>query len=450
MTSTQRKLNINVGINTTGYLGNAWKYRSGSRHDITDPDYYRRLTELAHKGLFDAVFFSDHPALMTDPNGRPFHTIDPLILCTALAAQVPDIGFVATMSSTYNSPYNLARRTQSTDIISGGRLIVNIVSSFNPNVAANFGSDPLPPRSERYAKASEFLDVAKKLWASWDPARDGDVPEGRFWDATSAHTIDHHGAHFTVKGPLNVPRGPQGHPVIAQAGASEGGIDLAARHGEIIYCNILSRPAGQAFGRKVRDRAISLGRDPSGIRIVPGLVAILGETHAEALRKHELFSGTGSEDGLIARFVKDHGIDPNGFDPDAVLNAEDFIPDPNRQQAVGMGLGLSDLLTHEKLTARQAVRRSEGHHRLVLGTPEEVADAIIDFWADGTVDGYTLQPPRAPDDIEEFVEKVVPILQDRGVYRRRYEEKTIRERYGLPLPDSVAAIHQSAVASATR
>ncbi|MGV1793028.1 NtaA/DmoA family FMN-dependent monooxygenase [Rhizobium sp. A37_96] len=434
MTSAKRQLHLNVGINTTGYLANAWRYRTGDRHDINNPEYYRRLTELAHRGLFDAVFFSDHPALMTDPNGRPFHTIDPLILCTALAAQVPDIGFVATMSSTYNSPYNLARRTQSADIISGGRLIINIVSSFNPNVAANFGAAPLPPRSERYAKASEFLDVAKRLWSSWDPAREGEIPDDRFWDAASAQTIDHSGDYFTVKGPLNVPVGPQGHPVIAQAGASEGGIDLAARHGEIIYCNILSRPAGQAFGKKVKDRAVAFGRDPSGIRIVPGLVVILGKSRDEALRKHELFSGTGSEDGLIARFVKDNGIDPDGFDPDAVLDAERFIPDANRIQAVGMGLGLSDLLAHEKLTARQAVRRSEGHHRLVLGTPEEVADAIIDLWADGTVDGYTLQPPRAPDDIEEFVANVVPILQDRGVYRTAYEQETIRDRYGLPYP----------------
>lgn len=301
-------------------------------------------------------------------------------------------------------------------------------------MAANFGSAPLPPRSERYAKASEFLDVAKKLWASWDPAREGHVPDERFWDAGSAHAIDHEGDHFTVKGPLNVPRGPQGHPVIAQAGASEGGIELAARHGEIIYCNVLSRPAGQAFGKKVRDRAAALGRDPKGIRIVPGVVVILGETKEEALRKHELFSGAGSEDGLIARFIKENGIDPHGFDPDAVLDADRFIPDPNRLQAVGMGLGLFDLLTHEKLTARQVVRRSEGHHRLLIGTAEEVADALTDLWEDGTVDGYTLQPPRAPDDIEEFVNKVVPILQDRGVYRSRYEEQTVRERYGLPFP----------------
>ncbi|MDO1583837.1 NtaA/DmoA family FMN-dependent monooxygenase [Rhizobium oryzicola] len=435
MTETKRRLNLNVGINTTGYLANAWKYRTGDRHDINDPAYYRRLTELAHRGRFDAVFFSDHPALLTDPLARPFHTLDPLILCTTLAAQVPDIGFVATITSTYNSPYNLARRVQSLDIVSGGRLIVNVVSSFNPNVAANFSNAPLPPRSERYPRAIEFLDVAKKLWASWDPRREGEVPPDRFWDASSAHTIDHEGQFFHVRGPLNVPRSPQGHPVIAQAGASEGGIELAACHGEIIYCNILSRPAGQAFAKKVKDKAIEVGRDPSGIRIVPGLVAIIGETREEALRKHELFSGTGSEDGLLARFAKENGIDPATFDPDAVLDAERFVPDQNRQWAVGMGLGLSDLLTHEKLTARQAVRRSEGHHRLVLGTPEEVADQIIDLWEDGTVDGYTLQPPRAPDDIEEFVEKVVPILQDRGVYPREYEGRTIRDRYRLPYPD---------------
>jgi FMN-dependent oxidoreductase (nitrilotriacetate monooxygenase family) len=434
MSIQTRRMNLNVGLNSTGYLANAWKYRSGDRHDINDPAYYRRLAEIAHKGLFDAVFFSDHPALMTEPLGRPFHTIDPLILCTTLAAQVPDIGFVVTISSTYNSPYNFARRVQSLDIVSGGRLIVNIVSSFNPNVAANFGSAALPPRNERYARASEFLDVAKKLWSSWDPRREDDVGSDRFWDSASAVAIDHDDAFFQVRGPLNVPRGPRGHPVIAQAGASDGGIDLAARHGEIIYCNILSKPAGRAFGNKVRQRAVSLGRDPAGIRIVPGLVVILGESREEALRKHELYSGTGSEDGLLQRFVGEHGLDPDGFDPDAVLDYERFVPDPNRQQAVGMGLGLSDLLQHEKLTARQAVRRSEGHHRLLLGTAEEVAEEMIDLWEDGTVDGYTLQPPRAPDDIIEFVDKVIPILQDRNVYPRQYEGRTIRERYGFSYP----------------
>jgi FMN-dependent oxidoreductase (nitrilotriacetate monooxygenase family) len=436
MAQPQRRLNLNIGINPTGYLHEAWRYRSGTRHDIADPNYYLRLTRLAHRGVLDAVFVSDMPLLRATQDSRPSQIIDPLILATALTSQVPDIGFVATVSASFNSPFNLARRAQSVDIMSGGRLIINIVSNFVPEVAANFSKDPLPPRNVRYPRAVEFMEVAKKLWASWDPRREGEVPEDQFWDASSAHTIDHDGEYYHVRGPLNVPRGPQGYPVIAQAGASEGGIDLAARHGEILYTNVLSGPAGRALGNKVRRLAASYGRDPSAIRIVPGLVPIIADSRKEALRMHELFSGAGSEDGLLARFAKTHGIDPADFDPDAPLDAERFRPDPNRIQALGFTLGLVDLLTHEKLTAREAVRRSEGNHRLVLGTAEEVADQIIELWADGSVDGYTVQPPRAPDDIQEFVEKVIPILQDRGVYPRAYKEgETIRDRYRLPYPD---------------
>jgi len=434
MAQTKRRLNLNVGINGTGYLAHGWKYRSGSVKDVADPEHYLRAARIAHKGVFDAVFVSDMPLLRLGRDAKPGQTIDPLILAMAITAQVPDIGFIATVSSTFNSPFNLARRAQSVDIMSGGRLVVNIVSNFVPEVAANFGRDPLPPRDVRYPKAAEFLDVAKRLWSSWDRRREGEVPEGQFWDSSSAHTIDHDGDHFFVRGPLNVPRGPQGYPVIAQAGASEGGIDLAARHGEVLYANVLSRGAGQALGKKVRDRAASYGRDPSAIRLMPGLVAIIGENRAEALRKHELYSGAGSEDALLARFAQAHGIDLADFDPDAPLDPEHFVPDPNRTQALGFTLGLVDLLSHDRLTAREAVRRSEGNHRLVLGTPEEIADQIIDHWEDGTVDGYTLQPPRNPDDIEEFVVKVVPILQDRGVYPREYEGGTMRDRYGLPEP----------------
>lgn len=433
-TRRDRQLNLNIGINTTGYLVTAWPFRTGDRHDINDPEYYLRLTELAHRGRLDAVFLSDHPALMTDPKGRPFHTLDPLILLTYLAAKVPDIGLVATMSSTYNTPYNLARRTQSLDVTSGGRLMVNVVSSFSPTVAANFGDEPLPPREVRYARAEEFLEVVKKLWLSWNPAEEGEVPEDRFWDSASAPAIDHKGDHFSVKGPLNVPVSPQGYPVIAQAGASDRGLDFAARHGEIIYCNILSRPAGQAFRQKLVQRAETFGRDPATLRLVPGLVPVIADTHEAALRRHEKLAGVASEDELLALFARENGIDPDGLDPDAPLDAAQFVPDQNRVLAVGFTQGLVDLLTYESLTARQAVRRAAGHHRLVLGTPEQVADQIIDLWADGTVDGYTVQPPTAPDDIALFVEKVIPILQGRGVFRTEYAGDTLRQRYGLPHP----------------
>ncbi|MFD2249404.1 FMN-dependent oxidoreductase (nitrilotriacetate monooxygenase family) [Pseudochelatococcus lubricantis] len=434
MTTPQRQLNLNIGINTTGYGGRAWKVRSGSAADITDPAYYLRLAQLAHRGRFDALFLSDHPALMRDSGQRPLHTLDPLILLTFLAGQVPDIGLVATISTTYNSPYNLARRAQSIDVLTGGRLVVNLVSSFNPAVAANFGNEPLPPREVRYARAIEFVDVAKQLWSSWDPAESGEVPPDHFWDASAAHEIAHEGRFFSVRGPLNVPWGPQGHPVLAQAGASDRGIDFAALHGEIIYANVLSRPAGRAFGERLRNRARALGRDPAGIRIVPGVVPVVAESREAALRKHEILSGTGSEDGLLRRFAIESGLDLATFDPDAPLDPARFVPDQNRQWAVGMALGLSELLTHETLTPRQAVRRSEGHHRLVLGTPEDVADQLIDLWQDGTVDGYTVQPLVAPDDISLFVDKVIPVLQDRGVFRREYAGDTVRERYGLPFP----------------
>ncbi len=436
MTASARRLNLNVGINATGYLPGAWPYRAQRRHGLADPAHALQLARIAHRGVFDAVFVSDMPLLRPGPDSRPGHVLDPLILATALTAQLPDIGFVATVSSTYNSPFNLARRAQSVDIISGGRLMLNIVANFVPEVAANFGRDPLPPREQRYPRAIEFLDVAKKLWASWDPRRGRELADDEFWDWTTAHTIDHHGDYFDVRGPLNVPRGPQGHPVIAQAGASEGGIELAARHGEVLYANVLSRGAGQALRHKVNERARAVGRDPAGIRIVPGLVTIIGATREEALRKHELFSGTGSEEGLLKRFAQTHGLDLDRFDPDQPLDAESFVPDPSRIQALGFTLGLVELLRHERLSARQVVRRAEGNHRLVLGTAEDVAEQIIDLWADGTVDGYTLQPPRSPDDIEAFVDAVVPILQDRGVYPRHYEPgTTLRDRYRLPYPD---------------
>ncbi len=434
MTMPARQLNLNIGINTTGMGGHAWKQRTGSSADITDPAYYLRLAQIAHRGRFDALFLSDHPALMRDPRQRPLHTLDPLILLTFLAGQVPDIGLVATISTTYNSPYNLARRAQSIDVLTGGRLVINLVSSFNPAVAANFGNEPLPPREVRYGRAIEFVDVAKKLWASWDPAESGEVPPDHFWDTNAAHEINHEGRFFSVRGPLNAPWGPQGHPVLAQAGASDWGIDFAALHGEIIYANVLSRPAGKAFRERLDSRARALGRDPAGIRIVPGVVPIVAESREAALRKHEILSGAGSEDGLLRRFAAESGLDPAQFDPDAPLDPARFVPDQNRQWAVGMGLGLSELLTHETLTARQAVRRLEGFHRLVLGTPEEVAEQLIDLWEDGTVDGYTVQPLAAPDDISLFVDKVIPVLQDRGVFRREYAGDTVRERYGLPFP----------------
>lgn len=289
-----RRLFLTVCINSTGYVSGSHRLGAGSPLRFADYEHYLNATKIAHQGVFDAVFLSDHPALMTDPSQRPLHSLDPIVLFTALAAQVPDIGFELTASSTYNSPYNLARRVATLDAISGGRTIVNIVSSFNPAVAANFGSAPLPPRDARYRQAHEFMAVFNGLFESWE-LRASASPEAA-WDASGARRLDHKGEFYSVAGPLNVPVGPQGRPVIAQAGASNDGIDFAAAHGEIIYCALLSLQAAKEFGSEVRTRAQRSGRSRSAVKIVPGLVPVLGRTRKEALERHEAISETGSEE----------------------------------------------------------------------------------------------------------------------------------------------------------
>lgn len=436
--SYQRRLHLTVGINSTGYIGSSWSW-PGTRWDrFNDFEHYLRAARLAREGVLDAVFVSDHTALQKDPTTRPLHTFDPIVLFSALAGAVPDIGFVLTASSSYNSPYNLARRLASLDTISGGRLVWNVVSSFNPDIAANFGSAPLPARSERYRRADEFLDVVTKLWQSWDAP--GDIPPpGGLWNELTARPVEHHGEFFDVAGPLNVPVGPQGHPVISQAGASAAGVDLAAKHADLVYAALLSKPAARRYRDQLRERAAHHGRDPGSIRLLPGLVPVIGRTREEALRRHEALHASPGEDQLIADFVQRSGLAGRQVDPDAVLDPAWFAWTEDQFAPVGFIRAFADLAANEEITLRQAVRRYEGGHRLVVGTPEQVAEDILDWWRDGTVDGFTLQPPVLPDDLEWFVRLVVPLLQDAGAFPRSYEETTIRDRFGLPVPRSATA-----------
>jgi FMN-dependent oxidoreductase (nitrilotriacetate monooxygenase family) len=433
-----RRLHLAVGINSTGYLGSSWSWPGTRWNRFADFGHYLHVTRLAREGVLDAVFVSDHTALQHDNTSRPLHSLDPIVLFSALAAAVPDIGFVLTASSSYNSPYNLARRLASLDTVSGGRLVWNVVSSFNPDIAANFGSAPLPGRAERYRRADEFLTVVKELWLSWDTPGE-EPPPGGLWNERTARRIDHHGEFFDVAGPLNVPIGPQGHPVIAQAGASAAGIDLAAKHADLVYAALLTKEAARQYGDQIRERAGHHGRDSRAIRLLPGLVPVIGRTREEALRRHEALhgasgNGTSGEERLIADFVRRTGLSGRRLDPDDVLDPAWFAYDEDQAAPVGFVRVLADLAGTEEVTLRQAVRRFDGGHRLVVGTPEDVAATILDWWQDGVVDGFTLQPPVLPDDLERFVRLVVPILQAAGAHPRHYEEPTIRARFGLPVP----------------
>lgn len=422
------RLFLTAGINSTGYLAQSFRHGSGSPLRFADVGHYLACTRIAHAGRLDAVFFSDHPALMA-PSQRPLHSFDPLILVTALAAQVPDIGFELTVTSTFNAPYNLARQVASLDHVSGGRLICNIVSSFNPAIAANFGDAPLPGREARYRQAHEFMRVFGALLDSWS-LQEAATPD-RAWDEAGAKPIDHRGEFFTVAGPLNVPVGPQRRPVIGQAGASEAGLDFAAAHGEVIYCSLLALEAARAFSSDVRARAVRAGRKPRSLRVLPGLVPVLGRTRQEALERHDAVSGKGGEEGLLRSFAAEVGLPPR-FDPDAPLAEDLFRVSADQQRPVGFTQALADLARHERVTARQFVRRLDGGHRLVIGTPDDVAEDILRWWRSGAVDGFNIQPPILPDDLSDFVEQVIPRLQRAGVFPTAYRGRTMRERFGLP------------------
>lgn len=438
--SDRRRLFLSVAVNSTGSAGRSWAWPGTDWGRFSDWNHYLRSAQLAHDGVFDIVFVSDHPALQRDNTSRPLHSFDPTVLFAAVAASVPDIGFFLTASSSYNSPYNLARRLATLDHISGGRVIWNVVSSFNPDIAANFSSDPLPARADRYRRAGEFLEVVKKLWLSWDTPG-AETPTQTLWDEHTARSIDHHGEFFDVAGPLNVPIGPQGHPVIAQAGASQAGVNLAAKHADIVYASLLHEQAAFDYRAQLADAAVAHDRRPDDIRLMPGLTVILGETREAAYRKHEALHGHQGEDGLILDFLKHTAVldlDKHDVDPDKPLNPEWFSYTEDQFRPVGFVRTFAEITSLEEITPRQLVRRVEGGHRLAIGTPREVADDILRWWSSGAVDGFNIHIPVLPDGIAEFNREVIPLLQAAGAFPTSYDGSTIRERLGLRDPRLIA------------
>lgn len=296
-------------------------------------------------------------------------------------------------------------------------MIWNVVSSFDPAIAANFGAAPLPPRAERYRRADEFIEVVKKLWLSWDTPQ-GEAPEGRLWDETTARKINHHGEFFHVAGPLNVPIGPPGHPIISQAGGSDAGLDLAAKHADVVYAALLHKQAAFHYKAQLRERALAHSRDPDSIRLIPGLVVVLGETREEAYRKHEALHSEDGEEGLVRDFFKRAAFpDISSLDPDKPIDPALFSDTQDESRPVGFVRSFAELAEAEELTPRQLVRRVDGGHRLAVGTPRGVADTILDWWSSGAVDGFNIHIPVLPDGIAEFNRTVIPLLRPQGHFQ---------------------------------
>jgi FMN-dependent oxidoreductase (nitrilotriacetate monooxygenase family) len=375
--------------------------------------------------------------LFEDVAQRPAGVIEPLTLLTVLATATEHIGLIATASTSYNSPYNLARRFGSLDHISAGRAGWNIVTTAGAAAARNFGLDDAPAHAERYERAAEFLDVALKLWDSWeDDVYAGDKQAGIWGDNDKIHPPRHRGRFFSVEGALNVPRSPQGYPLLVQAGSSEDGKDFAARYAEAVFTAQQTLDDARSFYADLKARTKALGRDPDGIKVLPGIVPVIADTEAEARRREQEL------DDLIVpwhaqrRLAELLQVPVEQLALDAQLPA-DLPPVTHIQGAQSRYELIVELARRERLTVRQLIGRLGGGrgHRTFTGTPEQVADAIQSWFENGAADGFNIMPAVLPSGLELFVDHVVPLLRARGLFRTEYVPgQTLRERYGLPRP----------------
>ncbi len=436
-----RHLHLNVFLATTGHHEASWIYEKTQPERISNVDYYQEIAAIAERGKFDSLFLGDHPALGRGVKHRAQGRLEPFTLLSALAMSTERIGLIATASTTYMEPYNLARQFASLDHISSGRAGWNLVTTWNPDVTANFGADERVSHGDRYARAYEYLEVVTKLWDSWeDGARVIDRKSGVYADTSRIHPINHQGKYFKVRGALDLPRSPQGQPVLVQAGSSEDGRAFAAKYAEAIFTAQQDLGEAKDFYADVKGRARALGRDPTLITILPGLSPIIGSTLGEARALDEKLNDLIiPEVGLAHLSARFDNLDLSGYPLDAPVPLDAFPKPEALQGAQSRAQVIINLVNREKtLTLRQLLRRLAGArgHRVLAGTPELIADHIVEWVDNAAADGFNIMPPYLPGGLSDFVDHVVPILQKRGVFRRDYEGTTLRDHYGLSRPIS--------------
>jgi len=444
MSKAGRQLTLNLFIYPGGHHEAAWRYEESEPERVLDIRYYQELARKAEAAKFDAVFLADGPSLAENVRYSSRVRLEPVTWLTAIAAATEKIGLIGTASTTYNEPYNLARLFASLDHISGGRAGWNIVTTSDAGAAHNFGLPEHPPHGERYEKAREFLDVVTRLWDSWeDDALVADPRSGVFADADKVHRIDHVGKHYRVRGPLNVSRSPQGRPVYVQAGSSEDGRSFAAQFAEAIFTAHQTLASAQEFYADIKTRAVALGRRPDHLRVLPGISPFLGSTEAEAKRLEEEIDELIQPAASLDQLKRMIGVDLSGYDLDGPVPRH--IIDTNGPKGLASRFQLVvDIVDRENPTIRQLIRRLAGArgHRVVVGTPEHVANEIQSWFEQGAADGFNVMPPWLTGGFDAFVSEVVPILRKRGLFRQEYSGTTLRDHLGLPRPDSVFAAEQ--------
>jgi FMN-dependent oxidoreductase (nitrilotriacetate monooxygenase family) len=434
-----RQMHLNLFIHGRGHHEAAWRHPDASRLPLTDIRYYVEVAQKAEAGLFDSIFLADSLGVGEDVANAPRAWLEPITTLAALATATSRIGLIATCSTTYTEPFNLARQFASIDHMSGGRVGWNIVTTWLATASGNYGNQGPLSHAERYERAEEYMRVVTSLWDSWsDDAVLDDRTGGRYARADGLRMVNHRGPHYQVAGPLNMPRSPQGRPVFVQAGSSETGRRFAARYAEAVFTAQMEKATARDFYTDLKRLVAEEGRSPEHVLILPGLSPVIGSTDAEAQRKaRELDDLSDPEVGRKRLSGRFGGHDFSHLPLDKPLSPEDF-PDPATVEAARSRTEvIVGLVRREKPTLRQLLSYMAGArgHFVTIGSPERIADLMVDWFHDGAADGFNLMPPVLPAMLDVFVAEVVPLLQRRGLFRMAYEGNTLRNQYGLSRPD---------------
>lgn len=438
--SRDGKLRLGAFIPAAGHHVAAWRHPGVPADPGHDFRHYVRVVQAAERAKFDAVFLADNSAVIGGGDRKDVLSrtaaagfFEPVTLLSALAAVTERIGLIATVTTTYNEPYNVARKFVSLDHISGGRSGWNLVTSADPTEASNFGIDAHAAHDVRYARAEEFIDVVTGLWGSWEAdALVNDKVAGRKFDPEKLHVLDHQGAFYAVRGPLNIARSPQGHPIKVQAGSSGPGRALAARTAEVVFTAQQTVEGAREFYADLKARVAAFGRDPDDVKIMPGIFPVVGRTEAEAQAKYQqLQELIDPVVGLSLLQVLVGDFDLSGYPIDGPVPELPETENWKSRQSLVLDAARRNGLTLRQLYLHIAGARG---HRQVVGTPEQVADLMEEWFRTGAADGFNVMPPWLPGGLDDFIELVLPELRRRGLFRDEYEADTLRGNLGLPQP----------------
>ena len=434
--SRSRQMRLGAFMRPVSIHTAAWRYPGGTPDANFNFAHLKRFAQKLEQGKFDAFFMADHLAVLNMPiealkRSATVTSFDPSTLLPALAVVTERLGLIATASTTFDEPYHVARRFAALDHLSGGRAGWNVVTTSNPDAALNFGLEEHVEHGDRYKRGREFVDVVTGLWDSWaDDAFIRDVESGIYFDAEKMHVLNHKGPYFSVRGPLNVARPIQGWPVIVQAGASEAGRQLAAETAEVIFAAPGNLAGGKSFYADVKGRMDAVGRPRDNLKILPGALVVVGDTVDEARAKRAHLDSLVHYESAIASLSIAIGHDATKFDPDGPLPdiLETNASKSGRERAIA-------LAKRENLTVRQLAQRFGGYAGLsFVGTPKTIADEMEQWLVEDGSDGFNIMFPYLPAGLDDFVDRVVPELQRRGIFRHEYEGRTLRENLGLPRP----------------